>query len=102
MTDHPPPERAAPEQRAATPSGADVAFADLICADTELLHAEFDAIIAANFPVGGGQPSRPPPKQTRPAVADRPRRSARRPPATTAASLPSSAPRGGTQMQLSR
>ena len=32
---------------AATPSGADVAFADLICADTELLHAEFDAIIAA-------------------------------------------------------
>jgi hypothetical protein len=51
MTDHPTPERAAPEHRVATPSGADVAFADLIYADTELLHVEFDAIIAANFPV---------------------------------------------------
>jgi hypothetical protein len=102
MTDHPTPERAAPEHRVATPSGADVAFADLIYADTELLHVEFDAIIAANFPVGGGQPSRRPPRQTRPVVADRPRRPARRPPATTAASPASSAPRGGTQRHLSR
>ena len=102
MTDHPPPERAAPEQRVATPRGADVAFADLICADTELLHVEFDAIIAANFPVGGGQPTRRPPRRSRPVVADRPRRPARRPPATTAASPASSAAAGGTQMQLSR
>jgi hypothetical protein len=29
MTDHPTPERAAPEHRVATPSGADVAFADI-------------------------------------------------------------------------
>ena len=102
MTDHPTPERVAPDQRAATHSSATVAFADLICADTGLLHVEFDAIIAANFPVGGGQPSRRPPRQTRPAVADQPQGPARRQLATTAAGLPSSAPRGGTQMQLSR
>ena len=94
MTDHPTPERVAPDQRAATPSGADVAFADLICADTGLLHVEFDAIIAANFPVGGGQPSRRPPRQTRPAVADQPQGPARRQLATTAAGLPSSAAGG--------
>jgi hypothetical protein len=102
MTDHPTLERAALGQRAVTPSGADVAFADLIYADTGLLHLEFDAIIAANFPVGGGQPSRRPPRQTRPAVAEPPRRPARRQLATTAAGLPWSAPAGGTQMQLSR
>jgi hypothetical protein len=102
MTDHRTPLRAAPHQRVATPSGADVTFGDLICADPGLLHVEFDAIIAANFPVCGGQPSRRPPRQTRPAVADRPRRPARRQPATTAASPASSAPRGGTQMHLPR
>ena len=91
MTDHPTPLRAAPDQRVATPSGTDVAFADLICADTGLLHVEFDAIIAANVPAGGGQPSRRPPRRSGPAVADRPRRPARRQPATTAASRVSSA-----------
>ena len=102
MTDHPTPERAALGYCVTTPSGADVAFADLICADTELLHVEFDAIIAANFPAGGGQPSRRPPRHTRPAVADRPRRPARRPPATTAPSPASSAAAGGSQIQLTR
>jgi len=102
MTDHPTPLRATPDQRVATPSGADVAFGDLICADTGLLHDEFDAIIAANFPVGGGQPSRRPPRHTRPTVTDRPRRPARRQPATTAPSPASNAPAGGTQMPLSR
>ena len=102
MTDHPTPERAAPDQRVATHSGADVAFGDLICADTGLLHVEFEAITAANFPVGDGQPSRRPRRRSRPVVADRPRRPARRPLATTAASPASSAPAGGAQRQLSR
>jgi hypothetical protein len=87
MTDHPTPERAALGHREATTSGTSEAFADLICADAGLLHAEFDAIIAANFPVGGGQRSRLPPRQSRPAVADRPQRPARREPVATAASL---------------
>ena len=29
-------------------------FVDVVCADYELLHAEFDAIIAANFPDAAG------------------------------------------------
>jgi len=53
MTDHPtlePP--AAVRVRAGEPSGAApaAAFVDVVCADHELLRAEFDAIIAANFP----------------------------------------------------
>lgn len=37
--------------RAGGPSSdADAAFVDLVCADRELLAAEFDAIITANFP----------------------------------------------------
>jgi hypothetical protein len=54
MTDHPALEPAAIVRiRAGEPSSAatsTAAFADLICADHELLRAEFDAIIAANFP----------------------------------------------------
>ena len=45
--------------RAGGPSSdAVVAFVDLVCADRELLAAEFDAIITANFPdpAGGPQP----------------------------------------------
>src|SRR3954451_11917600 len=99
MTDHPPPERAAPGHRTApkqpgTTSDTAVAFADLICADTGLLHVEFDAIIAVNFPAGSGQQSRRPPRPSRPAVTDRPQRPARRPPTPTAASLACSAPTG--------
>jgi hypothetical protein len=53
MTDHPTLEpTAAVRIRAGEPGGAAAvaAFADLVCADHELLRAEFDAIIAANFP----------------------------------------------------
>src|SRR4051794_13785123 len=107
MTDHATPERAAlgyrtaPEQPRTT-SDAAAAFADLICADTGLLHLEFDAIIAANFPVGGGQRSRPPPRQSRPAAPARPQRPAPRQPAPTASGLAPSEPRAGGQMRLSR
>jgi hypothetical protein len=53
MTDHPTLEpTAAMRIRAGEPGSAAAvaAFADLVCADHELLRAEFDAIIAANFP----------------------------------------------------
>jgi hypothetical protein len=36
---------------------ADAAFADLICADQQLVDAEFDALISASF----GEPPAPPP-----------------------------------------
>ena len=39
-------------------------FADLACADRELLRAEFDAIIAANFPDNAGLRQRIPPRPT--------------------------------------
>jgi hypothetical protein len=53
MTDHPTLEStAAVRIRAGEPGGAAAvaAFADLVCADDELLRVEFNAIIAANFP----------------------------------------------------
>ena len=53
MTDHHTLEpTAAVHVRAGEPGGATAvaAVADLVCADDELLRAEFDAIIAANFP----------------------------------------------------
>ena len=102
MTDHPTPERAVLGHRIVATTDAAVAFADLTCADAELLHGEFDAIIAANFPAGSGQRTRLPPRRPRPAVADRPRRPVRRTPVTTAANLASSAPRGGGRAYLSR
>ena len=63
MTDHPtlepPPPCASARVNQQAPRAA--AFADLVCADHELLHAEFDAIIAANFPGAAehGHPCRP-------------------------------------------
>jgi len=64
MTDHPTLEPTpAVRTRAGEPSGAAPAgaFVDVVCADHELLDAEFNAIIAANFPdaAGGGQRLRP-------------------------------------------
>jgi hypothetical protein len=66
MTDHPILEPAAAVRvRAGEPSGAEpsstapaAAFTDLVCADHELLRAEFDAIIAANFPDTAGAEQR--------------------------------------------
>lgn len=58
MIGHPTPEPAVPDPtvttvllRAGGPSrDAAAALVDLVCADRELLAAEFDAIVAANFP----------------------------------------------------
>ena len=83
MTDHPTLERAAPDHHARTASDTAVAFAELISADAGLLHAEFDAIIAANFPPGDGQRSQHPPRRPGPPVTDRPRPAA--PPSPAAA-----------------
>jgi hypothetical protein len=46
-------------------------FAELVCADPELLQAEFDALIAANFPPGDGSWSRHPPRRSGPTGTDR-------------------------------
>lgn len=80
MTDHPTLEATATVRVCAgEPSGAAppaAAFVDLVCADHELLRAEFDTIIAANFPdvSGHGQRLRPAPAvatATRPGPARR-------------------------------
>jgi hypothetical protein len=47
-------------QLSTPPGGATAALAEVVCADRELLRAEFDAIIAANFPVGAGHRGRLP------------------------------------------
>jgi hypothetical protein len=52
--------RVRPTPAAAT-APALTTFAELICADSDLLQLEFDAIIAANFPPGTGQPTARPP-----------------------------------------
>ena len=46
-------------------------FADLVCADHELLRAEFDAIITANFPDPAEGPQPPVPARAVAAVTDR-------------------------------
>jgi hypothetical protein len=53
MTDHPCLEYPAPAA-AATPVPVMGAWVELVCGDAGLLRAEFDAIIAANFPGGAG------------------------------------------------
>jgi hypothetical protein len=62
-----------PEQRASQPADTGAAFAELVCADTELLRVEFDEIIAANFPPGDGRRFRCPPRRPRSLVTDQPR-----------------------------
>jgi len=67
----------APGDAAATSSDAvDAIFADLLCADSDLLRLEFDAITATLSRTGAGQRHRCPPAR-RPQVAT----SRRRPPA---------------------
>jgi hypothetical protein len=48
-------------------------FTELVCADPELLRAEFEALIAANYPPGDGHRNHRPPRQTRPLRTDRAR-----------------------------
>jgi hypothetical protein len=62
-----------PGRHGAGAGGADVdaRFVDLVSADTRLLRAEFDAIIAANFPRAAGRTLRRPPARPVPSVAER-------------------------------
>jgi hypothetical protein len=53
------------------PADTHAVFAELVCADPELLQAEFDAIIAANFPPGDGSRSRHLPRRPGPTGTDR-------------------------------
>lgn len=48
-------------------------FAELVCADPDLLRAEFEALIAANYPSGDGHPCSCPPRRKRPPRIDRAR-----------------------------
>lgn len=67
--------------RAAAVRPVESELADLICSDTDLLHAEFDAIIAAEW--GGdhppGRPTPPPPPPQRPVPPSPPEPAVRRP-----------------------
>ncbi|MHA6783499.1 hypothetical protein ACVGOW_21290 [Pseudonocardia saturnea] len=49
---------------------ATATFADLVCADPDLLRAEFDAIITANFPGPAEHPQRRDPAVTVATMAD--------------------------------
>jgi hypothetical protein len=75
---------------------ADIAFADIICADPQWLDAEFDALIAASFiePPGSLPPAPPPvpPRPGPPAPQLRPPRSSR-----VAAAFAAPGPRRGRQ-----
>ncbi|MEV4318754.1 hypothetical protein [Actinocrispum sp. NPDC049592] len=53
--------------RPAGPEAGQRGFADLVCADRLWVHAEFDAIIAANFGATAGQPDIPVRRPPRPA-----------------------------------
>jgi hypothetical protein len=63
----------APARRAVMPAVADATFVELVCADSDWLQVEFEAIIAANFPPGDGQRSRRPPRRPAVLVTDQPR-----------------------------
>jgi hypothetical protein len=64
-------------------------FAELVCADPELLRAEFEALIAANYPPGDGRRHRRPPRRAAPPRAER-----ARPAPQALSSLPSGWPAG--------
>jgi len=66
-------------------------FAEVVCADAELLRAEFEALIAANYPFGDGQPRSCPPRRKRPLLIDR----ARPEPRAISSSRPGLRPRPG-------
>jgi hypothetical protein len=66
-------------------------FAELVCADPELLRAEFEALIAANYPSGDGHRRSCPPRRKRPPRIDR----ARPAPRAISSSRPRILPRPG-------
>jgi hypothetical protein len=85
MTEHHTLDRLPPEPRAPEPADIGAALVELLCADSELLRVEFDAIIAASFPPGDGQRSRLPPRRPARCATDRP---------VAPAGLPTAAARG--------
>jgi hypothetical protein len=72
MTEHHTLDRLPPEPRVPEPADTGAALVELLCADSELLRVEFDAIIAASFPPGDGQRSRIPPRRPARCATDRP------------------------------
>lgn len=63
------------------------AFVEILCADPDLLRMEFDSIIAATFPEGGGDQGPRPPRRPNDLLTST-LRPARVPAGTTAALLP--------------
>lgn len=49
----------APGDSASVPADPPMVFADMICADSELLQVEFEELISTNFPTGHDRPTRP-------------------------------------------
>jgi hypothetical protein len=90
MNDHPALACEAPDHPVSTPADLQSVFAELVCADPGLLQAEFDALIAANFPPGNGRRSRHPPRRSAPPGTDRAR------PTPQAVSASRSGPRSGS------
>jgi hypothetical protein len=103
MTEHPTLEPAdIVHLRAGEPAGeanTTATFTDLVCADHELLRAEFDAIITANFPEGVDGPQRHRP--TRP-VGPEAQRAAPRGAPTPSAHRARRRDTGGTQHPRAR
>jgi hypothetical protein len=71
--------------------GFDEAFTELICSDTDLVRAEFDALIGASFDEPPGPPAPPAPSAARPAPAHPHRDPAPTPAARDAGHRPSTA-----------
>jgi hypothetical protein len=75
---------------------ADVAFADVICADQQWVDAEFDALISASFSEPPAPPPPAPPRvPPRPGIP--PPSSRRPPPAQAAMTSPATGPGRGRQ-----
>ena len=75
---------------------ADAAFADMVCADSQWLREEFDALIAASF---GGPSAPPPPAPPRvpPRPGPPPPPSRRPAPGQAATAVPAAGPEHGRQ-----
>jgi hypothetical protein len=78
-------------------------FITLVCADSELLRIEFDAIIAANFPPSDGRRCWCPPRRSRPVLrTDQARRRTPASPAAAVVNGPGDAPSGVIRRQRAR
>jgi hypothetical protein len=70
MSDLPALEDAAPELLDPAPADVSPVFVELICADTDLLRAEFEALMAANYPSSDARSRLRPPRPNRPSRID--------------------------------